>query len=276
MDLSQEIYFPIYQKYPPLKFVSLHSAPRSGSTWLQSIFESHPSIKTIYQPLFSYAFKNRLSLESSQEDFLSFMSDLYQTNDDFCCMKSELHGEINQSFDKDIITTLLIKNVRYHHLMPKLVSLDPSVKLIGLVRNPYSTIYSQMSCQKERDEDWLHGSHKNQGIEDFYGYEKWKQILDIYLSVKASHPENIIIVKYEDLVTDPERELKLICQYLKLNYHDNMRQIIDQYKSRQDDYEYSVYKTEDTINKWKGKLDDDIIKFISNDIKEYPQYIPYI
>ena len=70
-----------------MHLISLHSCPRSGSTWLQSIFEAHPNIKTLYQPLFSYAFKNCINKYSTQNEFNKFVLDIEKTNDDFCNMK---------------------------------------------------------------------------------------------------------------------------------------------------------------------------------------------
>ena len=59
-----------------MKIISLNSCPRSGSTWLQSIFDAHPNIKSVYQPLFSYAFKNCLSNESTKTEFDQFLIDI--------------------------------------------------------------------------------------------------------------------------------------------------------------------------------------------------------
>ena len=52
-----------------MNLISLNSCPRSGSTWLQSIFEADPNIKTVYQPLFSYAFKNCINKKLNVDTF---------------------------------------------------------------------------------------------------------------------------------------------------------------------------------------------------------------
>ena len=84
-----------------MNLISLHSCPRSGSTWLQSIFEAHTNIKTVYQPLFSYAFKNRINKNSTKEEFNKFIDEIKDTNDEFCCMKANLHTNNKKT---DIIT----------------------------------------------------------------------------------------------------------------------------------------------------------------------------
>ena len=74
-----------------MKLISLHSCPRSGSTWIQSIFEAHSNIKTVYQPLFSHTFKNCINKNSTKEEFNKFINDIEKTDDEFCNMKSNLH-----------------------------------------------------------------------------------------------------------------------------------------------------------------------------------------
>ena len=44
--------------------VAIHGVPRSGTTWLGSIFDSSPNVIYRNQPLFSYAFKSYLSEHS--------------------------------------------------------------------------------------------------------------------------------------------------------------------------------------------------------------------
>ena len=63
--------------------IAIHSVPRSGSTWLGSIFDSCPNVKYALQPLFSYAYKDYLSLNSTSEDIQSFFEELKVSDDDF-------------------------------------------------------------------------------------------------------------------------------------------------------------------------------------------------
>ena len=60
-----------------MQYVAIHSVPRSGSTWLGQIFNSHPKVNFRYQPLFSYAFKDYLNEASSSEDIEAFFKNIY-------------------------------------------------------------------------------------------------------------------------------------------------------------------------------------------------------
>ena len=52
-------------------------------------------------------------------------------------------------FAKESITTLLMKNVHHHNLIEKFIELEPSIKIIGLIRHPCAVISSQLNCIKE-------------------------------------------------------------------------------------------------------------------------------
>ena len=87
-------------------------------------------------------------------------------------------------------------------------------------------------------------------------------ILIQLLITKIKQKTNIIIVNYEDLVSNTKYELDKICEFCNINLHKNMLESIDIMKSKNDKYDYSVYKNEDTLNKWKGNLDEKIVEYI--------------
>ena len=244
------------------------SCPRSGSTWLQSIFESHPNIKTIYQPLFSYAFKNCIDKNSTKEEFNEFINNIEKTDDEFCCMKSNLHTNNKKTdlirFDKDNIETIFMKHTHHHNLIETFIKLHPSIKIIGLIREPCSVIYSQMNAKHEKLKDWLDGKDKNKDKEEnFFGFNKWLEVKEIFYTIKEKYPDNIIIVNYEDLVKNTIIEIEKICDFCNLEIHKNMKESIKLMNSKTEVYDYSVFKNKDTIEKWKGKLDDKIVEYIN-------------
>lgn len=251
-----------------MNLISLHSCPRSGSTWLQSIFEAHPNIKTVYQPLFSYAFKNCINKNSTQKEFNKFVDNIKETNDEFCCMKSNLHTNNKKTdilrYEKKNINTIFMKNVHHHNLIETFIKLYPSIKIIGLIRNPFSVIYSQMNAKHEQLKYWLDGKDKNQNKEEnFFGFNKWLEVKEIFYTIKEKYPDNIIIVNYEDLVKNTIVEIKKICKFCNLKIHKNMKDSIELMNSKNEEYDYSVFKKEDTINKWKGKLNISIFNHIN-------------
>ena len=251
-----------------MNIISLHSCPRSGSTWLQSIFDAHPNIKSVYQPLFSYAFKNCIGNESTKSEFDKFLIDISRTTDDFCCMKSIYHTNNNKTdivrFEKNEITSVFMKHVTHHNLIETFINLNPNIRIIGLIREPCAVIHSQMNAKHEKLDDWLDGTDKNQDKEEmFFGFNKWLEVKEIFYAIKEKFPNNIIIVNYEELVKNPISKVKEICEFCNLDFHDNMSKSIKLMNSKNEDYDYSVFKQGDTINKWKGKLDEKIVEIIT-------------
>lgn len=249
--------------------IALHSCPRSGSTWLQSIFEAHPNVKTVYQPLFSYAFKDRINTDSTVEDFNRFIHDITLTEDSFCKMKSNLHTNNGSTdiarFKKSDVRSVLMKHTSHNTLIDTFIKLDPTIKIIGLIRDPCSVIHSQMQAKHEKLEDWRYGKDKNRVSQyNSFGFEKWIEVKSAFHSIKERHPANIIIVKYEELVNDPIGQVKALCQFCGLDFHKNMEEAINIMRTKNYMYDYSVCKVGDTITKWKGKLDKGIVEYINN------------
>jgi len=249
--------------------ILIHSVPRSGSSWLLSLFNSHPNIKALYQPLFSYAFKNIINENSTKEEYDNFIKKLIETNDDFCCMKSNFHtkGNITEYNigNKGKLKYLCLKHVTHHYNITKFIKHNPDVKIIGLIRNPCSVIYSQMNAEKELLKDWLNGSDKNLGLkENFFGFNKWKELNSIFYNLKREFPSNIIIINYEELVNNTELTIKTIFDFCNIDFLPEVSEFIKITKSENSDYDYSIFKNEDTINKYKDKLSSEIVEYIIN------------
>jgi hypothetical protein len=120
-----------------------------------------------------------------------------------------------------------------------------------------------MNAKHEKLKDWLNGEDKNQNKEEnFFGFNKWLEVKEIFNSIKKKYPNNIIIVNYEDLLKNTLEQIKKICVFCNLDLHDNMLKSIELMNSKTDEYDYSIFKNKDTLNKWKKKLDSKIIKYI--------------
>ena len=157
--------------------ISIHSVPRSGSSWLLSIFDSCVNTKCVYQPLYSYAFKNQIDDKSSQKEFTTFTNKLKETKDDYCCMKTNYHTNNGKNdiltYHKENIDYLVMKHTTHHYLIEKFIELNKDIKIIGLIRSPENVIESQMKAKHENLQDWLNGTDKNKDLkEDYFGFNK--------------------------------------------------------------------------------------------------------
>lgn len=65
-----------------LDVIWLNGMPRSGTSWLSQIFDSHPDTRFRLAPLFSFRFKNYLTQQSSCQDCIKFVHKVYNCSGD--------------------------------------------------------------------------------------------------------------------------------------------------------------------------------------------------
>ena len=92
--------------------------PRSGSTWLGELFNSNPEVVYRYQPLFSYAFRDRLTNTSTLEEINLFFSEIRKSEDQFINqIEARQEGKLPKFKGKTSCKAIIYKEVRYHHIL---------------------------------------------------------------------------------------------------------------------------------------------------------------
>lgn len=254
-----------------INLVTIHAPPRSGSTWLQAVLESHPNITTRFQPLFSYQFKGLVNDKTTVEQFDQFVSDLYTTDDPFILSKSEFHiknGITLPLEKKGDLTTMVMKNVHNHNRLETMIKLSPNIKVIALVRHPCGTVNSYINSKSEYYGDWKTGLVKNKTEDDFWGYDGWKRCVNILMKLKKEYPSNILFVQYERLVENYSLEFQKLFDFIGLNFDSSVVEFIN--KSRKPSTvksDYTIYRDSSVSRKWVNSLDPNIIRFILDDVK---------
>ena len=256
--------------------IAIHSAPRSGSTWLGELFNSNPAIVYKYQPLFSFAFKSKLTPTSNQKDILNFFKDISGKDDDFLDQTlARTSGKMPTFKKEETPTTIVYKEVRYHHILENLLQQDPELKIIGLIRNPYAVVQSWLNSPKEfrKDlgwnelEEWRFSSKKNLAKpEEFNGFEKWKEVAYLFLRLEKTNPNQFKIVYYDDLLNDTESTIKNLFEFCNLQFTENTRNFIKESQKVEHKDAYSVYKTKNNDDGWKNRLNPIIINEIQREL----------
>lgn len=252
--------------------IAIHSPPRSGSTWLGTIFDSHPKTVYKYQPLFSYAFKDCLSFDSTQADVNKFFKAIAVEEDSFLDQSEAKKEGIIPSFPKANSSTIVYKEVRYHHLLSYLLAITSELKVIGLLRNPISTMYSWLNAPKEFEaawnplEEWRQAPKKNKGRpEEFYGYEKWKEVAWMFLYLKQAHPERFRLVTYEELNNAPSVVSKSLLSFCGLGWTPQTEKFIEESTKTPSDAPYGVYRQKPQSYAHTRKLHPEIKRAILAD-----------
>lgn len=253
-----------------MKHVAIFGVPRSGTSWLGQLFNSSPRVAYRFQPLFSYAFKDRLDRGSSREDILAFYRELLATDDPFVLQDENISGNPTPDFDKDEITHLVWKEVRYLQLIENILE-KTRTKIIGMVRHPCAVIYSWSNAPKEFDpswdlkEEWRYAVKKNAGEEDFYGYERWKEATLSFIRLEKNYPERFIIQTFEELNRDPQGNLSRLFDFTGLPLESQTEHFIQESTQTSSDDPYGVYRKNKKNDEWTVRLDPEIADRILND-----------
>lgn len=193
--------------------------PRSGTTLVQNILDSHPQI--IGGPEFSYLSniiqlyrKLLLSIESGQTAF--YMTKNLVDKQISGLIKSLLL-ELNSENESKYISEKTPWNIL---IFEDLIKLLPNAKFIYAKRHPYDVIKSLFQV-KERAES------KNKIAPDFTtDIQKAcfyiEAVYNLMKSLDEKYPGKIYKIKYEELLQDPASVTKELCTYLNIEWHSNM------------------------------------------------------
>jgi hypothetical protein len=265
----------------PFQVISIHGVPRSGTSWLGNLFNSHPQVAYRHQPLFAYRFKDRISLDSTPAAIRQFLEELYNVTDDPFILDLKRRRSLpefwQQAHKAERPSHLVMKMVRYHHLIPHLMKSLPEIRIIGIVRHPCAVIHSWLQAPREfRPEwdpmqEWRYAPSKNAGrIEEFYGFEKWKEVANLFLELEQTHPDRFRLVRYEALVARPEEVTGRLFTFAGLTMHPQTLEFIRLSHSGHDPDPYAVRKRPDETQRWQHELDPRIAQAILTELRGTP------
>lgn len=257
---------------------AIHGLPRSGTTWIGEIFNSSPSVCYRYQPLFSYALKGYLSASSSSDEIDTFYDELLQSRDEFLLQtEARLRGRLPM-FEKEDVTHVGYKEVRYHQILPNFLRRTSDVKFIFVLRNPLSVVNSWLNAPREfradlgwvRSEEWRYALKKNLNRpEEFNGYDRWKEATMMFYYLARKYEGRVMLIRYDELLKEPIRWVRLMFDFLELQYTEQTEKFLVCAEGNSEDT-YSVKRKGQTDDKWRTQLDAEIVESILEDIKGSP------
>ena len=242
--------------------IFLLSLPRSGSTLLQRILDSHSEISTVSEPwlLLPPLYALRTSGVRSEYSHLH----LSRAIKDFCSSLPDGEASYRQAV-KEMALSLysqaadpgsryfLDKTPRYHLIADELLESFGEARFILLWRNPLAVVASML-------ETWHSGKWLPYQLEiDLY------RGIEILTEVAARHGGRIHMVRFEDLVTHTDDLIEDICRYLDLSPQPNMadglksKQLSGQMGDPATDESYAEVSSE-PLAKWKQILASPIRK----------------
>lgn len=233
-----------------IKRIKLHfiiGIGRSGTTLLSSILNSHSNVVATPEVLFILFFYDKfkdkkkisqkeiellieyIELFSNLQPFLGWnfnsgklkstlISDNYEIAFPELCKMVYLHFE-RKGKDPSLINMVVDKNPAHTLIAEKLLDLFPDSKFILMVRDYRANILSRKQNPHLRGKDtFLHALRWN-----LFNSESKRLI--------KKYPEKIILLKYEEFVSETDFWIKKVCGFLKIDFREEMLQF---YKSESD------------------------------------------
>jgi hypothetical protein len=260
-----------------MKKIGIFGVPRSGTSWLGHIFNSHQNVTLRFQPLFSYGHKGDLSEHSSAEEIRLFFEEILYSQDAFATMMSEEQKNYPVFQKAQIATHIVFKETRYLHIIENILTQCREIKIIGIVRNPLAVLSSWMQAPKEFNPEWNINTEwrealsKNQNRpEEFFGFEKWKETTTLFLRFKTQFPEQFLLVSYDELNTFPLETTQKIFNFCDLTVCQQVQAFLVASKSKHDPDPYSVFRSKANDNNWRNILPAEIVKEIMQELKNTP------
>lgn len=161
------------------KMIFIVGIPRSGTTWLWGLFESHPNVV----PLLKSDFGNYLSQDSAGNY-------LHTETNCFATYSRKIIERIIKEKQEDNPGKFILEKTPLHLLhLDKLSRIYPDASIIYVQRNPIATINSMLKTDFYNFADNLDDAINK--------YKTYYSYYNVYKKLK-----NIMTVRYEDLQAD--------------------------------------------------------------------------
>lgn len=257
------------------KVIAIFGMPRSGTSFLGQVLDSCPEIAYRLEPLFSYKLKNMVDEHSSKQEFIEFFEKAFDSHDDEFMNQTEKRQKGHYPiFEEKKPVYLGFKTTRFHQLLLTMMKYfnEDELKVISLVRHPAGAIYSWITHPKEFPSDadykveWKTGSCRKTAKEEFWGFEDWKKVMSLHVSLEKQYT-NFKIFQYENIIYNIEEEVNKIFEFAGIKLTQQTLDFLKESQSKNIDDPYAVFKDKSVTSKWKVKLDKDIAIEIISDIE---------
>lgn len=254
-----------------MKNIFIISQPRAGSTFLQRILSNSEDVCTVGEPWFLLpALKNDLELKvktgvSYNSNWANAaISEFVKNSTDYSTTLRKhniaLYNQLTKDFTKENGGKVFLdKTPRYYYIIEELIAAFPEAKFIVLLRNPLDVFSSILETWVKKDYPLLNN---------------FKDDLFLSLEIFNKHRDNqkLYFVKYEDILTEPEKEINRLCKYCEIDFDPKMLDISLSRNWKFGDPKMNVLKKveRNNSNKWAGKdLSDQKWRFLN----EYVEFL---
>ena len=199
-------------------FIFIGGVPRSGTTIFQKVLDGHsqiyggpefdhlPNTTKLYDEFIIGIHNGRQSCFYSEDDvnkhFSAWISSFFT---------SKLEREKKNYFSEKTPSNLLV--------FDKLKMIFPSAKFIWIIRDPRANIHSFRKVYNKRKKIGKKTGAGENLIRDL-------ELIALYLkkgeAFMKRHPEDCIMIYYEDFINNPRDEISRVCDFIGLAFEPGM------------------------------------------------------
>ena len=276
---------------------------RSGTTMMSRVLANHSSVFSFKElHFFSQIFANRKKNSLNYNESVNVLSRLFATQE---------QGIFNDHVSKDLLEkskSLLNENNQYNYFslfdlflnsilkdnnksvaceqtpnnnyyLEEILTNYPEAKVINMIRDSRDVLLSQKKKWKRK----FLGAKEIPILESVRSYLLYHPITTTFFwksslleTRKYEGNNNVLVVKFEDFLLSPKKKCKEICDFLDLDFKENMLLVPNIGSSTQEDSNDKLFIDSEKISKWKdGGLNSAEIflsQFISSEMMSFYGY----
>ncbi len=188
--------------------------PRSGTTLLDTILRSHPSIEVLEEIPIINRFIDELYLNKNFT-----LNDLQNTNPDLINEMRDYYFKQLDSYKKDKEKKITIDKMPLNIVhVGEIHRFFPNAKFILALRHPYDCV---LSC-------FMQNFMLNHAMANFLNLDDASKLYDLTMSLWKKYIKvfkvDYHIIRYEDVISNFEVTIKALLSFLKVQWSDNVKE----------------------------------------------------
>lgn len=257
------------------KFFIIVGSGRNGSTLLEQILNYHPDVFVAHETrYYSYLIKKNNFKDKSIQQIFNLLNNYWWIKEykiqfeifervfngiNISCIEDKVFFSIIISASQNSNKYILGEKTPRHFLNASYLMKNYSLKVIHIVRDPRDVLSSYLSQP--------------------FGPSSSYEVANLYTQVQSEHEknkksDNYLVIKYEDLVSEIESSLNLVCNFLEIPYSNDLLKFHARKEKGFNKVQSHHFKTTKPIsnsrlNLWKNKLNYIQVGYIELKLKNF-------